>query len=72
MTTNLENKDEMIELINEYSVEYDGCNRTYCNECNYLEDCYYVARQKEDSEWAKSLDYAGYANEEEFWEQLLN
>ena len=65
-------KIEMIELIDEYEVEYDGCCRSYCDECSFLTNCYHVARQREDSEWAKSINYAGYANEEEFWEELLN
>lgn len=65
-------KNDMVELIQEYNVEHDDCGRSYCDECCLLIDCYHVARQKEDSEWAKSLDYAGYANEEEFWEELLN
>jgi len=67
-----ESKSEMIDLINEYKVEYDNCHRKYCNECSFLEDCYHIARQCEDSEWAKSINYAGYTNEEEFWEELLN
>ena len=69
---NLEVKDEMVELINCYSVEYDDCGRIDCHECSFLNDCYYVARQREDGEWAKSLNFGGYETEEEFWQQLLN
>lgn len=65
-------KTEMIELIDEYEVEYDGCHRSYCSECDFLNNCYHIARQREDSEWVKSINYGGYANEEEFWEELLN
>jgi len=65
-------KNEKVELIKEFNVEYDGCKRINCFDCDFLENCYHVARQREDSEWAKSIDYAGCSNEEEFWEELLN
>ena len=64
--------EEMIELITEYKVEYEGCNRSYCYDCSFLNECYHVAKQREDSEWAKLINYGGYAKEEEFWEELLN
>lgn len=64
--------DEMVELIEEYSVEYEECERLGCAECNFLENCYFVAKQIEDSNWAKSINYGGCDSEEEFWEQLLN
>ena len=67
-----EDIEEMIELINEYKIEYDGCERIDCQNCGFLEDCYYTAKDKENSEWAKSINYGGYSNEEEFWEQLMN
>ena len=65
-----EDIEEMAELIDVYKVEYDNCGRIDCSKCNYLEDCYFVARQKQDSEWAKSINYGGYDTEEEFWEQI--
>ena len=62
---------EMIELIEDYNIEYDNCGQVDCSDCCHLEDCYYVARQKEDSEWVKLINYGGYDTEEEFWEELL-
>ena len=67
-----EDREEMIELIEEYCVEHDACSGAYCNECVFLENCYQVAKQREDGDWAKSIDYAGCDTEEEFWETLLN
>lgn len=64
--------DEMIDLIEEYSVEYEECGRFGCEECSFLENCYFVAQQRENSNWAKSINYGGCDSEEEFWEQLLN
>jgi hypothetical protein len=69
---NDEEKEEMIELINDYEIEHDDCERSYCNECCFLEDCYYIARQKENNKWAELINYGGYDTEEEFWEQLLD
>ena len=62
---------EMIELIENYDVEYDSCNQIGCRKCCHLEDCYYIAKQREDSEWAESINYGGYDTEEEFWEHLF-
>jgi hypothetical protein len=67
-----EDKKEMISLIRSYQIEYEDCGQCNCEKCCFLEDCFYKARQAEDSEWAKLLDYGGYDTEEEFWEQLLN
>ena len=58
--------------IENYDVEYEGCNQIGCSECSFLEDCYHVARQKEDSGWARLINYGGYDTEEEFWEHLLD
>ena len=64
--------EEMIELIESYDVEYDGCGQYGCSECSFLEDCYHVALNKQDSHWARLINYGGCDTEEEFWEQLLN
>ena len=69
---NNEDIEEMIDLIDTYDVEYDGCGGIGCEECSFLENCYHVARQRQDSEWAKLINYGGYDNEDEFWEELLN
>lgn len=62
---------EMVDLVNNYIDEYDNCGHHGCKTCSSLEDCYQLARQKEDSEWAELINYGGYDTEEEFWEQLL-
>lgn len=66
-----EDIEEMIDLIKNYDVEYDDCGQIDCKKCCHLEDCYCVARDRENSEWAKLIDYGGYDTEEEFWEQLF-
>lgn len=72
MNNKYDEKDikEMVDLINAYDGEYDICERIGCSTCSHLEDCYYVARQKQDSEWARLINYGGYDTEDEFWEQL--
>lgn len=67
-----ENIEDIIKLINEYSIEHDDCGRIDCLDCSFLKNCYYVAKQKENSEWAELVNYGGCNTEEEFWEQLLN
>ncbi len=67
-----EDIEEMLDLIEAYDVEYDGCGQIGCSDCSYLENCYHVARQKEDSEWARLINYGGYDNEDEFWDELLD
>ena len=66
-----EDVEEMVELIDAYDVEYDNCERIGCYKCSYLEDCYHIAIKRQDSEWAKLINYGGYDTEEEFWEELL-
>ena len=47
------------------------CDENYdCKKCCKIEECYYLAIQREDSSYAKSLDYGGYDTEEEFWDQI--
>jgi len=65
-------KEEMIELVHSYKIEHDNCGQYSCEDCDFLENCYLNARQLEDSEWAKQINYGGYDTEEEFWEELLN
>ena len=66
-----EDIEEMIDLIKNYNVEYDDCGQISCEKCCYLEDCYCIARGRENSEWAELINYGGYDTEEEFWEQLF-
>lgn len=63
---------EMVELIEVYDVEYDGCGQIDCESCDFLENCYHVARKRENGEWAKLIYYSGCDTEEKFWEQLLD
>lgn len=66
-----EDVEEMVGLIDAYDVEYDNCERIGCCECSYLEDCYHIAIKRQDSEWARLINYGGYDTKEEFWEELL-
>lgn len=69
---NNEEIEEMIDAIDAYDVEHDGCKRMCCRDCCFLEDCYHVAKDRENSKWAELINYGGCDTEEEFWEQLLN
>ena len=64
--------EEMIDSIDAYDVEHDDCERMCCRNCCFLEDCYNIAKDRENSQWAKLINYNGCYTEEEFWEQLLN
>jgi hypothetical protein len=65
-------KEDMIELIQEYSFGDNEMCIKDCNDCVYLEECYSKAVDKCNSEFAKSINYGGYSSEEEFWEMLMN
>lgn len=71
-----ENLDFMVEVTEEYLTEYDCAelqnDESSCKSCSHLKDCYYVAMQQCDSQFAESIDYSGYDTEEEFWENLLD
>jgi hypothetical protein len=51
-------------------------NTFNCEVCNNFEDCYVEAeiRCYDDfnNVFAKAVDYDGYYNEEDFWEQMLD
>ena len=64
--------EEMVDAIETYDVEHDDCERICCEDCCFLEDCYNIAKDRENSQWAKLINYGGCDTEEEFWEQLLN
>jgi len=66
------NKEEMIELIKEYSLDDNEMCIENCSDCVCLEECYSKAIDKCDSEFAKSINYGGYSSEEEFWEMLMS
>ena len=68
--------DEKEILIREYITEEecscmcDGDSMFDCTSCSCLEECYMNAYEKCDVEFAKSVNYGGYNNEEDFWEQI--
>ena len=66
----------MIELMQEYLTDSDcerisGGNNFECENCEYKEECYSLANQRCNSEFAESVNYGGCNSEEEFWEQLF-
>ena len=70
-----EELDFMLGIIEENLTE-DDCDELIndelpCKTCLYLEDCYHLANQKCDSQFAENINYGGYDTEEEFWENLL-
>ena len=71
-----EELDFMVSVIEENLTE-DDCdelinNKLPCKTCSSLEDCYHLANQKCDSQFAENINYGGYNTEEEFWENLLD
>ena len=74
---NEEVKEEMKYLIKDYITEdecsYNGDGEIYgCESCSNFEECYMDCNMRCNSEYAKSIDYGGYSNEEEFWGQLMD
>lgn len=68
--------ENMADFISDYISE-DECednigNNFDCKNCENIEDCYMLANNRCNSEWAESIDYGGYDTEEEFWEQLFD
>lgn len=49
-----------------------GGNDFRCESCCYKEECYNLANQRCNSEFAENINYGGYDTEEEFWEQLFD
>lgn len=74
---NEEKKDLIMEYITEDECSYSCDNKLFnCDLCSSFEECYIIADNKCNEEFndvfAESVDYGGYNNEEEFWEQLMN
>ena len=72
---NNEELEFMVSVIEENLTE-DDCDELrrddlICKNCPDVEDCYHLANQKCDSQFAESISYGGYDTEEEFWENLL-
>lgn len=66
----------MVSIIEENLTE-DDCYELIntdlpCKTCPSLEDCYHLANQKCDSQFAENINYGGYDSEDEFWENLLD
>jgi hypothetical protein len=76
-----ENIEEKINLIREH-ISKKECmymcdkNTFNCEVCNNFEDCYVESEIRCNDDFnnvfAKAVDYGGYCNEEDFWEQMLD
>lgn len=66
-----EKKDLIEEYITEKECEYMCDDELFnCDFCSNLEECYMKSCERCDIEFAESVDYGGYDNEEDFWEQF--
>ena len=67
----MDNKEDMIKVINEYGGDCEICN---CENCDIeqIEECYYKANDICNDTFAESIDYGGYDSADEFWENLLD
>lgn len=73
--------EEKKDLIKEYITENECgcvCNGEIfsCDTCNNFESCYIEAEIKCNDDYnnffARAVDYGGYGNEEDFWEQIFS
>lgn len=72
-----EKKTLIIEYIEENECKYIcDKNKFNCENCNNFDDCHMEAeiRYNDDfnNRFARAVNFGGYNNEEDFWEQLLN
>lgn len=72
-----ENIDLIKEYISEEECRYICFEKLFnCDNCANYEECYLEAEIKCNDDFnnvfAKSVDYGGYNNQDDFWEQLLN
>lgn len=52
-------------------IEEDECSENFnCNSCSDAEYCYMESNTRCNNEFAESIDYGGYDNAEQFWENL--
>lgn len=62
-------------LIKEY-ITKEECDymcdeaRFDCAHCSCFEDCYMKSCERCNNEFANNIEYGGYNNSEDFWEQL--
>lgn len=63
--------DFISDYISKQECEDIMANNHDCKNCSCIDDCYGLANNKCNSEWAESIDYGGCDSEEEFWEQLF-
>ena len=59
-------------LNNDDCERISGGNDFECSDCWHKEECYSLANQRCNSEFAESCNYGGCDTEEEFWEQLFD
>lgn len=59
-----------ISEIKDFISEDECWNSFKCNECCDVEQCYMQASTRCNNEWAESIDYGGFDNAEQFWENL--
>ena len=59
-------------LIMNYITEDECFNMFDCNSCVDFEECYMKSCERCNIEFAESVDYGGYDNEEEYWSQIFD
>lgn len=64
-------KEYMLDIIKSECMRDDFCMTKTCSECKDIEECYMKAVSASNHTFAESIDYGGYATEEEFWDNLL-
>ena len=68
-----EKKNLIITYITEDECCYmNDCELFDCDSCGSLEECYMEACERCNVEFAESVDYGGYANEEDYWSQIFD
>jgi hypothetical protein len=62
----------MSDMIAKYHLK-DNCDyNVNCMDCSDIEECYNIASDRCNSEYAKSINYGGYGSEKAFWEMLFS
>ncbi len=63
-------KEYMADIVEGEYIRADSCPSNRCYDCPDLEECYYRISDELNSGFAESINYGGYASEEEFWDNL--
>ena len=66
----MRNKEYMKDLIMDYLPECPYGDDFNCCNCDSIEECYLNANIRCNDAWAESINYGGYSNAEEFWDNL--